>query len=158
MTGDDRARHCGDCDLDVFNLSGMTRREAQKLILAKSGHLCVRFFLRHDGTVLTQDCPTGLARIRRRFALVAGALLSLLGFSGVVAAAGARTLTCHTTSSSSSGFFAQSPTVQSILAVFSGQTVAPVINPPQQSYQGKMMMGTPIHIPTPPPPNPSGTP
>src|SRR5262245_27675690 len=39
MTGDERVRHCGDCDKDVFNLSGMTRDEAEALILQKQGKL-----------------------------------------------------------------------------------------------------------------------
>src|SRR5688500_12674831 len=32
MTGDDRARHCGSCNKTVFNLSGMSRDEAEELI------------------------------------------------------------------------------------------------------------------------------
>ena len=51
MTGDDRVRHCGACDKSVFNLSGMTREEAETLIIAKQGKLCVRYFQRKDGTI-----------------------------------------------------------------------------------------------------------
>ena len=32
MLGDDRVRHCGDCNKNVYNLSGMTRDEAEALI------------------------------------------------------------------------------------------------------------------------------
>jgi len=78
MTGDDRVRHCDDCKLDVYNLSGMTRGEAEALIASRIGPLCVRFYRRHDDTILTTDCPTGVTRRRRRRLLVAS-------FGGVAA-------------------------------------------------------------------------
>lgn len=65
MKGDERVRHCDRCNLNVFNLSDMTRADAETLIAEKSGgRLCVRFFQRADGTIITRDCPVGLARIR----------------------------------------------------------------------------------------------
>ena len=60
MSGDDRVRFCGACRLNVFNLSGMTRREATELLQLVEGRLCVRFFRRKDGTLLTSDCPVGM--------------------------------------------------------------------------------------------------
>src|SRR5262245_37711759 len=48
MVGDDRVRHCGKCDKDVFNLSAMTRDEAETLIREKHGNLCARYFKRAD--------------------------------------------------------------------------------------------------------------
>ncbi len=65
MAGDDRTRFCGECRLNVYNLSAMTRPEAEALLRAKEGRLCVRFYQRRDGTVLTQDCPRGLAAVGR---------------------------------------------------------------------------------------------
>lgn len=80
MRGDDRVRHCDRCDLDVFNLSGMTRDEAQALLDGRMGaRTCVRLFKRHDGTVITRDCPVGLARVRRRIAAAAAFAFSLVG-------------------------------------------------------------------------------
>jgi hypothetical protein len=73
MTGDERVRHCGDCKKNVFNLSEMTREEAETLILAKEGRLCVRYFQRKDGTILLKDCEIGVARGRRRKWIAAGA-------------------------------------------------------------------------------------
>lgn len=64
MSGDDRVRFCQDCKLNVYNLSDMSASEAEELILQKEGRLCVRFFQRQDGTVLTDNCPVGLRRIR----------------------------------------------------------------------------------------------
>ncbi|HEX8284737.1 MAG TPA: hypothetical protein VF588_15345 [Pyrinomonadaceae bacterium] len=83
MVGDERVRYCGSCDLHVYNLSGMTRREAEGLVASTEGRLCVRFFRRADGTILTNNCPVGLSAVRRRAARVAGSVLSAaLGFFG----------------------------------------------------------------------------
>jgi hypothetical protein len=57
MHGDDRVRFCGDCKLNVYNLSWMTRLEATELIEQNEGRHCVRFFRRKDGTFVTRDCP-----------------------------------------------------------------------------------------------------
>ena len=88
MIGDDRKRYCGECKLNVYNLSGMSRAEAENLILNAEGRLCARFYRRADGSILTKDCPVGWAAIKRRvsrmaaaaFALLVG-LLSGLGFA-----------------------------------------------------------------------------
>lgn len=32
MTGDNRVRHCAECNLNVYNISEMTRSEAEDLI------------------------------------------------------------------------------------------------------------------------------
>jgi hypothetical protein len=73
MAGDERVRHCGDCQKNVYNLSDMTREEAETLIIAKEGKLCVRYFQRKDGTILMKDCSVGLAKKRRRTLVAAGA-------------------------------------------------------------------------------------
>jgi hypothetical protein len=64
MRGGDRIRFCARCKKHVYNLSGMTRAQAENLIQQKEGGLCVRFYRRVDGTVLTQDC-LGLVATRR---------------------------------------------------------------------------------------------
>ncbi|HEY6190241.1 MAG TPA: hypothetical protein VIW80_21495 [Pyrinomonadaceae bacterium] len=78
MIGDDRARFCGQCKLNVYNLSGMTRREAEALIAGSEGRLCVRFYRRADGTILTENCPIGLRALKRRLSRVASAMLSTI--------------------------------------------------------------------------------
>jgi len=81
MVGDERVRYCNKCELHVYNLSGMTRRQAEALVSNTEGRLCVRFYRRGDGTILTRNCPVGLAAVRRRVSRVAGATLSaVLGF------------------------------------------------------------------------------
>ncbi len=83
MTGDEKTRHCGQCDKDVHDLSAMTRAEAEALVNGGQGaRMCVKMWVRQDGTVLTQDCPVGLAKVRRSLRRVGaffGALLGSLG-------------------------------------------------------------------------------
>ena len=78
MAGSERARFCGQCNLNVFNLSSMTKDEAELLIGQTEGRLCVRYFQRADGSVLTKDCPVGLRAFRRRMSYVARAVSSLV--------------------------------------------------------------------------------
>jgi hypothetical protein len=80
MTGDDRVRHCGSCNKNVFNLSELTREQAESLITENNGKLCVRYFRRSDGTILAgDDCQVGTRRKRTRIALIAGATAAALG-------------------------------------------------------------------------------
>jgi hypothetical protein len=71
MIGDDKIRHCPECNLSVYNLSGMTAREAAHRILNRQGRLCVRFYRHVDGTTLTQD-----SSLIRRSSRLAGVALS----------------------------------------------------------------------------------
>ncbi|HEX8284080.1 MAG TPA: carboxypeptidase-like regulatory domain-containing protein [Pyrinomonadaceae bacterium] len=83
MEGDDRVRFCRMCELHVYNVSELTRAEAESLVARTEGRLCARLYRRADGTVLTKDCPTGLRAARRRVGRAAGAafaaVLSLCG-------------------------------------------------------------------------------
>lgn len=56
MKGTDVVRHCRECNLNVYNITAMTSSQAKELINKTEDRLCVRFFKRADGTVLTQDC------------------------------------------------------------------------------------------------------
>jgi hypothetical protein len=82
MTGDDRVRACGDCNKNVYNISEMTRDEAEALIVAKEGRLCVRYFQRSDGTILLKDCEIAVAQKRKRRIIAAGAAALLAGGAG----------------------------------------------------------------------------
>ena len=85
MRGDDRRRYCAMCKLNVYNLSGMTQDEAESFLINSEGRVCVRFFRRADGSVITRDCPVGWARIKRNVARTATAVFSLVaGFFGGV--------------------------------------------------------------------------
>ena len=78
MIGTERKRFCGECKLNVYNLSGMSRTEAENLLLNSEGRLCVRFYRRADGSVLTKDCPVGWQAIKRRVSKTATAFASLV--------------------------------------------------------------------------------
>ena len=39
MFGNERKRHCGECRLNVYNLSDMTRRAAENLLVNSEGRL-----------------------------------------------------------------------------------------------------------------------
>jgi hypothetical protein len=84
-TSDDRVRACGGCKKHVFDVSGMTAAEVDRLILATESRACVRYFARADGTILLADCTVGS---RRRAAVrysVAGAVtaaaVGLMGYT-----------------------------------------------------------------------------
>jgi len=83
MTGDARARHCAKCKLNVYNVSELTEAEVVGLFQKHEGQVCGRVFRRADGTVLTRDCPTGVALLRRRalgaLTMAATLVLAVLG-------------------------------------------------------------------------------
>jgi hypothetical protein len=81
MLGDDRVRHCNDCNKNVFNLSAMTRDQAEALIVAKNGDLCARYYQRTDGTILLADCTVGMSQRNNRRLVAAGAFALLAGTS-----------------------------------------------------------------------------
>lgn len=78
MAGDERKRFCGDCKLNVYNLSDMTKYDAENLLRNSEGRLCVRYFQRPDGTILTQNCPVGWAKVKQRTAVFAAAAFALV--------------------------------------------------------------------------------
>ncbi|MEK7865707.1 MAG: hypothetical protein AAB434_03430 [Planctomycetota bacterium] len=128
MTGDDRVRHCQLCKLNVYNLSGMSREEAERLVQGAEGRLCVRFYQRSDGTVLTRDCPKGLAAIRKRLVIAAAALVGVFGAvtSGLAYAFG--------------GASAPRPTPVAVTPV--PDPVPPDPDPvPDEPIMGRMVMG-----------------
>jgi hypothetical protein len=77
MLGDERVRFCGQCSLNVYNLSSMARADAEALIARTEGRLCVKFYRRFDGSIVTKDCPIGLAAIKRRVSYAWQALGSM---------------------------------------------------------------------------------
>ena len=94
MQGNERVRFCDQCNLNVYNLSALTRPEAERLIMSTEGRLCVRFYRRADGTILTQNCPVGFSAIKRRVARLASsvitAVLSFCAGVGLYSAVGVR--------------------------------------------------------------------
>src|SRR4051812_11825373 len=63
MSGDDRTRFCGACRKHVHNLSAMPRDEAERLLCASAGSLCVRYQVGPAGAPVTLDYQKG-SRVR----------------------------------------------------------------------------------------------
>lgn len=78
MYGDDRRRFCGECQMNVYNLSEMSRGEAESFLLNAEGRLCVRYYRRRDGSVITKDCPVGWRALKRRVSRVGTATFSVI--------------------------------------------------------------------------------
>src|ERR1044071_246861 len=92
MVGNERVPFYGQCSLNVYNLSAMSKSEAERLITQAEGRLCVRYYRRADGTILTKNCPVGLRALKRRLSRIASASISaaLSFFAGILAATGLR--------------------------------------------------------------------
>jgi hypothetical protein len=86
MPGNDRIRHCGKCDKNVYNVAFMSRDEAETLLREAEGRVCMRIYRRADGTVLTSDCPVGAQRKRRRNVVAALAIGGSLAAGALYAA------------------------------------------------------------------------
>jgi hypothetical protein len=84
---DKRVRFCSQCNLNVYNLSGMSKQEAEAIITKTEGRLCVRYYRTADGSILTRNCPVGLKAIKRRVAwgaqVVLGMVLSFVSGFGL---------------------------------------------------------------------------
>ena len=76
MLGNDRSRFCGQCNLNVYNLSAMSRSEAEDFIARSEGRVCIRYYRRKDGSIITENCPVGLRALRKKMSYVARAIAS----------------------------------------------------------------------------------
>jgi hypothetical protein len=87
MRGDERRRYCKLCKLNVYNLSNMTRDEAESFLINSEGRVCLRVFRRADGSVITKDCPVGWQKLKRKVSRTAAAAFALVAgfFGGVLA-------------------------------------------------------------------------
>lgn len=83
MRGDEVKRFCGECRLHVHDVSKMTRREANDLLAATNGEVCLRIWRRPDGRVITKDCGRVRRALRRRARALAAAVAGCLAFLGL---------------------------------------------------------------------------
>jgi hypothetical protein len=90
MSGDDQIRFCNKCNKRVYNLSAMTRRQAEALIEALHGRLCARITRREDGiTVVASDpvsVPATLHHIRRASPIASAVVSAMMAVSPATAA------------------------------------------------------------------------
>jgi len=90
MTGDERKRFCGDCKLNVYNVSSMSTKDAAQLIRDSEGGACLRLYRRNDGTIITDNCPVGLRNLRNRVMAKTAAVTALFAFLGFASSAQAQ--------------------------------------------------------------------
>jgi hypothetical protein len=82
----ERVRHCEECRLHVYNLSAMQEQEAERFVMEHEGRMCLAFYRREDGTILTRDCPVGIALVRAKAARAVARMSAVVGLalSGLV--------------------------------------------------------------------------
>ncbi|MGH9944210.1 MAG: carboxypeptidase-like regulatory domain-containing protein [Pyrinomonadaceae bacterium] len=78
MDGDERVRFCGQCDKHVYDISKLTRRQAEDLVANTQRRLCARIIRRPDGSILTADEPLRLSSFKLRAPKIVGAAFSAL--------------------------------------------------------------------------------
>jgi len=82
MKGSDRVRHCSLCDLSVYNLSELTRDDAEAFLARRAGQrTCARFYRRPDGTVINRQCDPGWyerSRIGKQVFVALAALVTIV--------------------------------------------------------------------------------
>lgn len=88
-THDDRIRFCNQCQLNVYNLSEMSTKEAASLIRQTEGKLCMRLYRRRDGTVITDNCPVGLRKLRDKTRRIVAAAIAAFTWFGLPSASNA---------------------------------------------------------------------
>ncbi len=146
MVGDERVRFCLSCEKNVYNVSAMASEEAERLLAQSAnagGEICVRFYKRADGTIMTQDCPVGEKKKRRKKVALAVAGAGAMAFAAAAA-------------------FAQRQTCTTTMGAIAAPTADPVTPPePSDSTMGDRaeptpphIMGSPLPVPVAPPVKP----
>lgn len=148
MDGDDRVRFCQSCAKNVYNLSSLSRTEAEKLIADKEGKLCVRYYQRADGTVLTANCPVGLRIVRRPFKWLAASFVALLASGAALMAKEGST---PSPSGTSSTFSIRNVAFLNTLISRFDSSYGAVQGKPAPPIMGDIACPAPTPVPTPTP-------
>lgn len=85
MIGNNRIRFCEHCNLNVHDLSAMTRNRAMRLVLNSRGRLCVRFLEAPNGGPRT-NVPKLIRISKRATRLAAGAFTCTISLASAAAA------------------------------------------------------------------------
>ncbi len=79
----DIKRLCNQCNLHVYNVTNMTRSEAETFLSEQSDSVCLGLYRRKDGTLITKDCPFGIKLLNRAKYRLASIFASVLAVFGV---------------------------------------------------------------------------
>ncbi|MBX3220573.1 MAG: hypothetical protein KF795_08650 [Labilithrix sp.] len=157
MLGDERVRYCLGCAKNVYNLSAMPREDAERLLEERlGGELCVRFYKRADGTILTEDCPVGVKKKRRKKAALAIAGAGAMAFAATSMLARG---TCTVTQGAMEPQIVDAPPVREVtMGEATVETPPPPAPPTSTAHEVRQglrvappVMGS-IAAPAPPPP------
>ncbi len=78
MTGDDRSRHCDECNHPVINLSALSANEAEGMLVANANRICVTYLRKSNGEIVHREMGRRL-RVGKFFAALWFGLLGLVG-------------------------------------------------------------------------------
>jgi hypothetical protein len=78
MKGTDQIRYCSECQKYVYNLSEMTRREAEALLVSRGNQMCARLIRDLDGQTLTVESLPPVRLLRWKPGPVARAVVSAI--------------------------------------------------------------------------------
>jgi hypothetical protein len=75
-----RVRFCGDCKLNVHNLSSLSDEEVVVLLDKKAAgeRVCTYFYRKDDGTLVTDNCPKQMKQMRDRIQAYAASMMVAL--------------------------------------------------------------------------------
>lgn len=78
LTPEERGHFCTVCETKVWDLSALTRAEAEEFLRSTEGDLCVSYRERANGEVVHRDAPVvPLSRLMKRLPAAAGFSLAL---------------------------------------------------------------------------------
>lgn len=77
MHGNDEVRLCGGCNKNVYNISAMSKKEAER-ILNVPQLPCLGFTRNSAGSIITDECPPWIKPIRNSFRKMAGIAVSIM--------------------------------------------------------------------------------
>lgn len=149
MTGNSQVRFCDQCEKNVYNLSGLSQKEATNLVLTGEGKICVSMLKRADGTIVTDECPRLLRPMRdglKRAATAVSALLAMM-ISAVPVRAGDTSASSPTTNKpkGESKCSAKTPTEPALQPMGGAPVIQPnpQITPPEPRKMGEIAIPNP---------------
>ncbi len=81
MTGDSHVRLCRQCHKSVYNISDMTRKQAEAFVANSDGKQCAIFYRYANGAVAVRNEAAALSKMKRRASrTVCAAFTAVLGF------------------------------------------------------------------------------
>lgn len=78
MTGSEQIRYCTECNKYVYNLSAMTRRDAEELVATRRSQMCTRMTRDLNGGTITVDSLPPVRLLGRRPGPIASTVVSTI--------------------------------------------------------------------------------